>query len=191
MTIFITRARLTKDGLRELIAAPEDRLQALDRLISQVGGKLVTYFLTSGDHDLLLIFEGPSFEAVAPSLIAAGAASGLTDLNTVVALTANDMKSTFTKARALTARNDTAVAAADIPPAVSEAERLSSDKQLTDEASEEAKWAAAILDAQSRAVDDLRAGRPAPYYVASPMDPVRSPATASSPSTNRERDSKK
>ena len=191
MSIFITRARLTKDGLRELIAAPEDRLQALDRLISQVGGKLVTYFLTSGDHDLLLIFEGPSFEAVAPSLIAAGAASGLTDLNTVIALTASDMRSAFTKARALTARNDTAVAAADIPPAVSEAERLSSDKQLTDEASEEAKWAAAILDAQSRAVDDLRAGRPAPYYVASPMDPVRSPATASSPSTNRERDSKK
>ena len=152
MTIFITRARLTKDGLRELIAAPEDRLQALDRLISQVGGKLVTYFLTSGDHDLLLIFEGPF---------------------------------------SLTARNDTAVAAADIPPAVSEAERLSSDKQLTDEASEEAKWAAAILDAQSRAVDDLRAGRPARYYVASPTDPVRSPASPSPLSTNRERDSKK
>ena len=82
MTIFITRARLTKDGLRELIAAPEDRLQVLSRLISQVGGKLVTYFLTSGDHDLLLIFEGPSFEAVTPSLIAAAAESGLTDLNT-------------------------------------------------------------------------------------------------------------
>ena len=111
MTIFITRARLTKDGLRELIAAPEDRLQALDRLISQVGGKLVTYFLTSGDHDLLLIFEGPSFEAVAPALIAAAAASGPTDLNTAVALTANDMKSTFTKAGTFTAKNDTTVAA--------------------------------------------------------------------------------
>ena len=142
MTIFITRARLTKDGLRELTAAPEDRLQALSRLISQVGGKLVTYFLTSGDYDLLLIFEGPSFEALAPALIAAAAASGLTDLNTVVALTASDMKSALTKAGALTARNDTAVAAADVPSAGSEAEP-------TDEASEEAKWAAAILDARA------------------------------------------
>jgi uncharacterized protein with GYD domain len=184
MTIFITRARLTKDGLRELTAAPEDRLQALSRLISQVGGKLVTYFLTSGDYDLLLIFEGPSFEALAPALIAAAAASGLTDLNTVVALTASDMKSALTKAGALTARNDTAVAAADVPSAGSEAEP-------TDEASEEAKWAAAILDAQSRSVDDLRAGRPARYYVASPTDPVRSPASPSPLSTNRERDSKK
>jgi len=194
MTIFITRARLTKDGLRELTAAPEDRLQALSRLISQVGGKLVTYFLTSGDYDLLLIFEGPSFEALAPALIAAAAASGLTDLNTVVALTASDMKSALTKAGALTARNDTAVAAADVPPAGSEADRPSSDQQRegpTDEASEEAKWAAAILDAQSRSVDDLRAGRPARYYVASPTDPVRSPASPSPLSTNRERDSKK
>jgi hypothetical protein len=44
MAIFITRARLTKDGLRELIDAPEDRSQAIGHLISQVGGKLVTYF---------------------------------------------------------------------------------------------------------------------------------------------------
>ena len=110
MSIFITRAHLTKDGLRELIAAPEHP-QALGRLISEVGGKLITYFLTTGDYDLLLIFEGPSFEAVAPALIAAAAASGPTDLNTAVALTANDMKSTFTKAGTFTAKNDTTVAA--------------------------------------------------------------------------------
>ena len=111
----------------------------------------------------------------------------------MVALTANDMKSAFTKAGALTAKNDTAVAAAGVPPVGSEADRPSSDQQRegpTDEASEEAKWAARILDAQSRAVDDLRAGRPAPYYIASTMDPVRSPTT-SPLSTNRERNSKK
>jgi hypothetical protein len=163
-----------------------------------VGGKLITYFLTTGDYDLLLIFEGPSFEAVAPALIAAAAASGLTDLNTAVALTANDMKSTFTKAGTLTARNDTTVAAASVPAAGLDTDRSSSDQQRegpTDKASEEAKaeanWAAAILDAERRAVDDIRAGRPAPYYVASPMAPVRSPATPSPPSTGRERDSKK
>ena len=93
--------------------------------------------MTSGDYDLLLIFEGPSFEAVTPALIAAAAASGLSDLNTVIALTASDMRSAFTKARALTARNDTAVAAADVPPAGSETDRPSSDQQRegpTDEA---------------------------------------------------------
>jgi hypothetical protein len=29
MAIFITQARLTKDGLREMIAAPEDRAEAV------------------------------------------------------------------------------------------------------------------------------------------------------------------
>ena len=67
------QARFTKDGLKGTIAEPEDGAEAVGRLITQVGGKLIAYYLTSGDHDILLIFEGPSYETAVPALIVAAA----------------------------------------------------------------------------------------------------------------------
>lgn len=49
MTTFITQARFTKEGLNGLIAVPEDRAETVGRLIAQVGGKLIAYYLTSGE----------------------------------------------------------------------------------------------------------------------------------------------
>ena len=60
MATLITQGRFTKDGLKGTIATSEDRAEAIGRLIAQVGGKLVAYYLTSGDCDFLIISEGPS-----------------------------------------------------------------------------------------------------------------------------------
>ena len=57
MTTFITQARFTKDGLKGMVASPEDRAEVVGRLIGEVGGKLISYYMTSGDYDVLLIFE--------------------------------------------------------------------------------------------------------------------------------------
>ena len=37
MTTFITQARFTKEGLKGMIAAPEDRAEVVGRLIAAVG----------------------------------------------------------------------------------------------------------------------------------------------------------
>jgi hypothetical protein len=58
-----------------------------------------------------------------------------------------------------------------------------------EKSAEEAKAAKAILDAQAKAVADIRAGRPAPYYFTAP-DPAISPP-AMSPSLNDEADTGK
>ena len=49
MTTFITQARFTKDGLKGMVASPEDRAEVVGRLIAEVGGKLISYYMTSGD----------------------------------------------------------------------------------------------------------------------------------------------
>jgi hypothetical protein len=41
------------------------------------------------------------------------------------------------------------------------------------EAQEDAKAATIILDARKKAIEDIRAGRTAPYYLAPPMTPSR------------------
>jgi hypothetical protein len=60
-------------------------------------------------------------------------------------------------------------------------DQIKSDSNLEgEECSDEAKAAKAILDAQQKAVDDIRAGRPAPYYFTAPQSTVPSPDTARS-----------
>jgi hypothetical protein len=60
-------------------------------------------------------------------------------------------------------------------------DQLKSDSKLEGkECSKEAKAAKAILDAQQKAVDDIRAGRPAPYYFTAPQSSVPSRDTAPS-----------
>src|SRR5215813_4293559 len=116
MAIFITQARFTKDGLNGMIAAPEDRGEIVGRLIAEVGGKLIGYYLTSGEYDILLIYEGPSYEETVPALIVAAAESGVADLKTVTALTSSEMKSAFVKAGSIAARYRSADAHAATPP---------------------------------------------------------------------------
>ena len=195
MAILITQARFTKDGIRGMIAAPEDRAEAVGRLITQVGGKVITYYLTSGEYDILLIFEAPSYEDAVPALVVAAAGSGIADLKTVMALTTSEMKSAFAKAKAIAASIRSAGTPAEgLSLGAPVTDRPNSDsrrEEPTDEAEDEVKAATAILDAQKKSVDDIRAGRPAPYYIAPPMAPVPSQGASSPLSSDREGGGKK
>ena len=187
MTTFITQARFTKDGLNGMIAAPEDRAETIGRLIAQVGGKLIGYYLTSGEYDVLLIFEGPSYEETVPALIVATAESGVADLKTVTALTSSEMKSAFVKAGSIAASYRSSGAPADIPSPTQPQTNLpnsGSQRERGREAQDDVKTATAILDAEKKAVEDIRAGRPAPYYFAPPVSPSPSQPAASPRSTD-------
>jgi len=189
MATFVTQARFTKDGLKAMIAAPEDRAEIVGRLIAEVGGKLIAYYLTSGEYDILLIFEGASYEETVPALIVAAAESGVADLRTVTALTSSEMKSAFVKAGSI---------AASYRPAGERAATPSSAEPQTDlpnpgsqreggtarEAQDDTKAVTAILNAEKNAVEDIRAGHPAPYYFAPPVSPSPSQPATSPRSTN-------
>jgi uncharacterized protein with GYD domain len=190
MTTFITQARFTKDGLNGMIAAPEDRAEVVGRLIAQVGGRLIAYYLTSGEYDVLFIYERPSYESTVPALIVAAAESGVTDLKTLTALTSSEMKSAFVKAGSITAGFSSAGARAAALSAVEPRTDLpSSDTQRGEETShedpEDAKAASAILDAEQKAVADIRAGRPAPYFLAPPVSAAPSSASPAKSAVNK------
>src|SRR5262245_62015199 len=181
MATFVTQARFTKDGLKATIAAPEDRAEIVGRLIAEVGGKLITYYLTSGEYDILLIFEGPSYEETVPALIVAAAESGVADLKTVTALTSSEMKSAFLKAGSIAASYRAAGARAATPSLTPQTGLPNSGSQREGdrEAQDEVKTATAILNAEKKAMEDISAGRPAPYYFAPPMSAAPSqPATS-------------
>ena len=190
MPTFVTQARFTKEGFNAMIAAPEDRAEIVGRLIAEVGGKLIAYYLTSGEYDILLIFEGPSYEDTVPALIVAAAESGVADLKTVTALTSSEMKSAFVKAGPIAASYRAAGERAATSSLTPQTDLPNSGSQREGETAREAqdqdnvKAATAILNAEKKAVEDIRAGSPAPYYFAPPVSPASSQPATSPRSTN-------
>lgn len=97
MSIFITQGRFTQDAIKGMIAKPEDRADAVGKLFTKSGGKLISYYMTFGEYDFMVISEGP-YEGVAVTAIVVAASGGVTDLKTTLAMSSGEMKDAFTKA---------------------------------------------------------------------------------------------
>jgi len=98
MPIYITQGRYTREAIKGMLVKPEDRAEAVSRLLAKVGGKLIGYYVTFGDYDFLLIAEAPDNTRMAAALLAAGASAGVTDLKTTVAMTSIEAKGAFAAA---------------------------------------------------------------------------------------------
>ncbi len=187
MAILMTQACFTEEGRERMIAAPEDCIAAFGRLIAQVGGKLLAHYLTTGDYDIVFLFQAPSYEKTVPALVAAAAGSGVADLNTVSVLTASELRRAFVNARAVLAEHRSVAArAADRSSTGPNTDPAKADPEAAvHEAQADAKAAAQLLEARRKAIDDIAAGRPAPYYFAAPPTAVASQA-APAPSTGND-----
>jgi uncharacterized protein with GYD domain len=98
MPTYITQGRYTRDAIKGMIIKPEDRADAVGRLLSKAGGKLIGYYLTFGEYDFLLIAEAPGATQMASVLLAAGSGGGVTDLRTTLAMTSIEAKGVFAAA---------------------------------------------------------------------------------------------
>ncbi len=103
MPIFITQGRYTRDAVKGMAVRPEDRSDAVGRLLAKVGGKLIGYYLTFGDYDFLVIAEAPGETQMAAVLLAVSSGGGVTDLKTTLAMTSVEAKGAFAAASDLTA----------------------------------------------------------------------------------------
>ena len=92
MIRLISRGRFTHDFVKALIGAPEDREPVVRKLIGDAGGKVISYYVTTGETDFLLISEADEAEAVIAALMAASAAGTISHVSTVRAWTAAEFK---------------------------------------------------------------------------------------------------
>ena len=98
MIRLITRGRFTQSFVSGLMAAPEDREPAIRKLVESAGARMVGYYLTTGDHDFLLISEAGDAESAMAAMMVAGAAGMITDVTTIRAWTAAEFKPVAEKA---------------------------------------------------------------------------------------------
>ena len=98
MPLYISRGRYNAETINRLMAKPEDRGGAVDKLLRAVGGRVHALYYTLGEYDFLLIAEAPSEKDVIAALLAAASSGGVENLNTTVAITSAEMTDVFARA---------------------------------------------------------------------------------------------
>jgi uncharacterized protein with GYD domain len=92
MIRLVTRGRFTHDYVKALLGTPEDREPAVRKLIDGAGGRVISFYMTTGDTDFLLISEANETEAVIAALMAASASGTISHVSTVRAWTGAEFK---------------------------------------------------------------------------------------------------
>jgi uncharacterized protein with GYD domain len=95
MLTFITQARWTSSAIQGLVARPEDRYEEVRGLFERAGCRLVSYYVTFGEHDFLIVSEAPDATALFSVVATAVAGGGVTDVRTVLALSTAEAKAGF------------------------------------------------------------------------------------------------
>jgi len=92
MATFIVQGRFSAEGIRGMVAKPEDRSKVVAKLIAAAGGKLRDYYMTTGEYDFLIIAEAPDGEDAVVASLAAAASGSVAHIRTVRAWKAKDFK---------------------------------------------------------------------------------------------------
>jgi uncharacterized protein with GYD domain len=98
MIRLVTRGRFTHEYAKALVAAPEDREPAVRKLIEGAGGKVISFYFTTGETDFLLVSEANEAEAIIGALMATSAAGMVSHISTVRAWTGAEFKAVADRA---------------------------------------------------------------------------------------------
>ena len=95
MPIYISRGRFTTDAIKGMMFNRKIARKLSPNFFQSVGGSLIGWYLTFGPHDWLVIGEFPDNKAAASAILAAAGGGSLSDIETTVAMTAEDTRATF------------------------------------------------------------------------------------------------
>lgn len=104
MAHYIITGSYSAAGMKGLIAHPSDREAATRALVEGSGGKLLTYLLTTGDNDFLMIAETNDTTGLIAALMVAGASGAVSNLKTVQAFSSAEFLEAQKKAGGMAAK---------------------------------------------------------------------------------------
>ena len=91
MAKFLLQASYTNQGIKGLMKdGGRRRKEAVEQLITDLGGTLETFYFCFGEDDAILIVDAPDNVTIAAASLAV-AASGAADLRTTVLITPEEM----------------------------------------------------------------------------------------------------
>jgi uncharacterized protein with GYD domain len=104
MATFIITGNYTGQAVKGMISNPSDRAEAVRPMVEATGGKMTSYYATTGETDFMMIVESADGADIIPALMVAGASGTVSNLKTVRAYSSADFMAAQKKAGALAAK---------------------------------------------------------------------------------------
>ncbi len=104
MPLYMTQVGYTSEAVAALTRNPEDRSEAFGRLAETMGGRLVSFYNSFGEYDVLVIIEAPDESTAAAIVMAAISPGHLSRVKTTVVLSAQEGVEAMRKAGEATYR---------------------------------------------------------------------------------------
>ena len=98
MPLYMTQVGYTSEAWAALIRNPEDRSEAFGKLAESMGGRLVSFYNSFGEYDVLVIYEAPDESTAAAIVLAAISPGHLSKAKTTVLLSAEEGMEAMRKA---------------------------------------------------------------------------------------------
>jgi uncharacterized protein with GYD domain len=98
MPHYMVQAGYTPDAWGGLVKSPQDRAEALRPAIEALGGRLVSFYMSFGEYDALVIAEMPDNISAAAVSIAAAAGRAVKAIKTTPLMTVQESMEAMRKA---------------------------------------------------------------------------------------------
>jgi uncharacterized protein with GYD domain len=104
MPLYMTQVSYTPEAWAALAQSPEDRSEAFGNLAQTMGGRLLSFYNSFGEYDVLVIYEAPDESTAAAIVLAAVSPGHLSAAKTTVLLSAEEGMEAMRKAGEATYR---------------------------------------------------------------------------------------
>jgi uncharacterized protein with GYD domain len=104
MPLYMTQVAYTPEAWAALTQNPVDRSEAIGGLAETMGGRLVSFYNSFGEYDVLVIYEAPDESTAAAIIVAAISAGHISRAKTIGLLSAEDGVEAMRKAGEATYR---------------------------------------------------------------------------------------
>ena len=104
MPLYMSQVSYTSDAWAAMTQNPEDRSEVFGRLTEFMGGRLLHWYYTFGEYDVLVIYEAPDEGTAGAIVLAATSSRHLSRVKTTVVLSAEQGVETMRKAGEATYR---------------------------------------------------------------------------------------
>ena len=90
MPSYLVQVAYTSDALNNLVSKPQDRTEAVRKVVEKLGGKLGPLYLSFGDYDVVGIYEMPDNVSAAAFAFAISAGGSCRSVKTTPLLSTAD-----------------------------------------------------------------------------------------------------
>lgn len=104
MAQYIITGNYSAAAMKGMIANPSDREKATGALVAAAGGKMESFFLTTGDTDFIMRVTADDMIGMLAALMVAGASGAATNLKTVQCFTSAEFMAAQKAAGAMMAK---------------------------------------------------------------------------------------